>query len=100
MNHERINRSLRIRKNIRSVCIRSNSYYFITYLISKKNRAIKYIPGFILILIGIYNLFYVGVDSSTLGDVNRLLVVVTTMIAGFIGLSTGLIIGIFKKGRE
>ncbi|MCQ4924223.1 hypothetical protein NE686_14065 [Tissierella carlieri] len=73
---------------------------FITYLISKKNRTIKYIPGFILILIGIYNLFYVGADSPTLEDVNRLLVVVTTMIAGFIGLSTGLIIGIFKKGRE
>lgn len=73
---------------------------FITFLISKNNRVIKYIPGFILILIGIYNLFYVGIDSSNLDGFNRLLVVITTMIAGFIGLSTGLIIGIFRKGRE
>lgn len=72
----------------------------LTYLIFRKNRIIKYIPGLILIMIGIYNLFYVGEQSSTLEGVNRLLIVITTMISGFICLSTGLIIGIFTKGRE
>lgn len=72
----------------------------ITYLIFKKNRIIKYVPGLILIIIGIYNLSYVGQQSSTIEGVNRLLIVLTTMISGFIGLSTGLVIGIFIKGRE
>lgn len=71
----------------------------IAYLIFRQNRVIKYIPGLIMILIGTYNLFYLGRDSSTLEGVNRLLIVTTTMISGFIGLSTGLIIGIFIKGR-
>lgn len=72
----------------------------ITYLIFRKSRIIKYIPGLILILIGIYNLYYIGGHSTTLEGVNRLLIVVTMLITGLIGLLTGLIIGIFTKGRE
>lgn len=72
----------------------------VTYLIFKKNRFIKYIPGLILMIVGIYNVFYIGKDSFTLDGVNRLLLITITMVAGFIGISTGLIIGIFKKGRE
>ncbi|WP_313757364.1 hypothetical protein [Tissierella sp.] len=72
----------------------------VMYFIFKKNRFIKYIPGFVLMIIGIYNLFYIGNDSSNLDRVNRLLIIMVTMVSGFIGLSTGLIIGILKKGRE
>lgn len=72
----------------------------IAYLLFKKNRIIKYIPGLILILIGIYNLIYLGKDSTSLQGVNRLLVLIIAMVTGFIGLSTGLIIGIFTKGKE
>ncbi|WP_353096469.1 hypothetical protein [Tissierella praeacuta] len=72
----------------------------VTYLIFRKNRFIKYIPGFILMIIGIYNLFYIGKDSFTLDGVNRLFIIMITMVAGFVGVSTGLVIGIFKKGRE
>lgn len=75
-------------------------FTLIMYLVFRNNRVVKYIPGLIFIVIGLYNLFYLGKESSTVEGVNRVLIIVVAMVAGFIGLSTGLIIGIFKKGRE
>lgn len=72
----------------------------ITYLVFRSNRVVKYIPGLILILIGFYNLFYLGRESSTINGVNKIFIILVTMIGGFIGLSTGLIIGIIKKNKE
>lgn len=72
----------------------------IIYLVFKNNKAVKYIPGLIFILIGLYNLFYLGRESSTVDGVNRIFIILVTMIGGFVGLSTGLIIGIIKKGKE
>lgn len=75
-------------------------FTLIMYLVFRNNRVVKYIPGLIFIVIGLYNLFYLGKESSTVEGVNRVLIILVAMVAGFIGLSTGLIIGIFKKGRE
>jgi hypothetical protein len=72
----------------------------ITHFIFKKSRVIRYIPGLICLLIGLYNLFYMGEEVSTLDGVNRLLIITISMISGFVGISTGLIIGVFRKGKE
>ena len=72
----------------------------IIHFVFKKNRVIRYIPGLIFIIIGLYNLFYVGNESSTIDDLNKLLIVIISMISGFVGISTGLIIGVFRKGKE
>lgn len=72
----------------------------ISYIIARKNRVVKYIPGLILIILGVYNLFYLGQDTSTIEGFNRLYVVIISMISGFIGLSTGLIIGILTKDKN
>lgn len=72
----------------------------ITYFIFKKSRFIKYLPGFILFIIGLYNLYFLGADSYSANDINRLLIATMGMVTGIVGLSTGLIIGVYKKGRE
>lgn len=82
------------------VAITAIIFTLIMYLIFRNNRVVKYFPGLIFIVIGLYNLFYLGKESTTIEGVNRVLIILVAMVAGFIGLSTGLIIGIFKKGRE
>lgn len=72
----------------------------ITFLVFRSNRVVKYLPGIILILIGLYNLLYLDRQSSTINGINKIFIILVTMIGGFIGLSTGLIIGIIKKGKE
>lgn len=70
------------------------------YFIFRKGRIAKYIPGLIFILIGLYNLYNIGTETSLLDNANTLFLIVITMISGFIGISTGLIIGIITKGRS
>ena len=72
----------------------------ITHLIFRKNRIARYIPGLIFIIIALYNLLFLGDDISNLEGVNRLLIVMISMISGFVGISTGLIIGVYRKGKE
>lgn len=72
----------------------------VLFLLAKNNRFIKYIPGLILFTIGLYNLLYLGKDSSVIEGIDRLYMIITSIISGFIGLSTGLIIGIVKKPKK
>lgn len=72
----------------------------IFYLIAKKNRIFKYIPGIILFIFGVYNLFSLGQDNSSIESFYRLHMVLIAMISGFVGLSTGLIIGVIVKGKN
>jgi hypothetical protein len=66
----------------------------------RKYRLLKYIPGLILILIGIYNLINLGIDLPGINEFNKVLVIVISGVGGVIALSTGLIIGIINKGRK
>lgn len=72
----------------------------IIHFVFRKNRIIKYTPGLILIVMGLYNLFLLGRDSSSMDGFNRLLTIIVLMISGLMGLATGLIIGIVRKGKE
>ncbi len=66
----------------------------------RKYRFLKYIPGFILILIGMYNLMNLGINLPGINEFSKILIIVTSVVGGFISLSTGLIIGIINKGRK
>lgn len=72
--------------------------YFI-FRKEKKYRLLKYLPGLILILIGFFNLFDLGIDLPGIDEFNKVLIMVASMVGGFVSLATGLIIGIINKGR-
>lgn len=72
----------------------------IAFLLAKENRIIKYIPGILLIIFGLYNLIYLGEDLLSSTEFNRLYMVVIGMICGIIGLFTGLIIGVITKTKN
>lgn len=66
----------------------------------KKLRLLKYLPGLILISIGIYNLTNLGIELPGVNEFNKVLIIVISIVGGFISLTTGLIIGIINKGRK
>lgn len=73
------------------------------YFIFKKDAkydSVRYIPGFMFILVGIYNLFRLGIKIPDPNEFNRVLITVIFMTAGFVGILTGLIIGIITKGKK
>ena len=72
----------------------------ITYFIFKKNRFIKYLPGIMLFIIGLYNLFFLRKVSSPTNELSRISIAAMAMVTSFVGLATGLIIGVWRKGRQ
>lgn len=90
-------------KILGTVCLIAIVITILIYYIFRKEekyRLIKYIPGLILILIGLFNLFNLGIELPGINEFNKVLIMVTSMVGGFISLSTGLIIGIINKGRR
>lgn len=65
-----------------------------------KYKLVKYIPGFIFTLIGAYNLLNIGMNLPDTEDFYILLATTIFIVAGLIGLFTGLIIGIIKKEKK
>lgn len=65
-----------------------------------KYRLLKYIPGFIFILIGIFNLMSLGIELPGINEFNKILIIVISMVGGFISLFTGLIIGVINKEKK
>lgn len=75
----------------------------LTYFIVRKNpkyKLVKYIPGFIFTLIGGYNLFNMGVRLPETDEFNIFLLTIIFIVAGLIGLFTGLIIGVITKEKK
>lgn len=75
------------------------SVYYI-FRKQRKYRLLKYIPGFVLILIGVLNLINLGIKIPGVNEFNKVLIIVISIVTGFIALFTGLIIGIINKGRK
>lgn len=72
----------------------------IVFFISSRSRIIKYIPGLLLMIFGLYNLVFLGREFSTSEGFNRIYFAVIGFISGFLGLAMGLIIGIIKKEKK
>lgn len=72
----------------------------ITFIINfffKKYNFARYIPGLILIGIGIYGLLRVIRSTNQLDGVNSMMLFVIGVGGGIVGLLTGLAIGILRK---
>lgn len=84
-------------KMIILVTVAVASIALLTHLIFKKIRIMKYLPGFIVLGIGLYN-FYSVRNTLTADEslVNLLLFIVGT-VAGLVGLLFALTIGIYTK---
>ena len=73
------------------------------YYIVRKNpkyKLVKYIPGFVFTIVGGYNLFNIGIHLPNTEDFYMILATIIFIVAGLIGLLTGLIIGIVKKEKK
>ena len=70
---------------------------FITFLLFKKIRIVKYIPGFIVLSLGLYNFYSVLHVLTAESSVPILLLAVIGVVAGLAGMLFALIIGIVAK---
>ncbi len=74
---------------------------YITHRIFRKtNRAIKYLPGLFLIIIGLYNLYTVGNDITRTAGISNLVLFLIGVGSGFVGLLFGLILGVYNKEKR
>ncbi len=73
---------------------------YLTHLIFKKYKFVKYIPGFIFMFAGLYFLYDVGTDFTTSDSLDGILFFMVGFIAGIIGMLSALIIGIFNKEKK
>jgi len=73
---------------------------FITHLVFKKYRYMKYIPGIALIGVGLYSLYQVSNELTDTSSISNLLLFLICFAGGIIALFVGLIIGIYDKPRK
>lgn len=74
---------------------------YITHRIFRDiNKAIKYLPGIFLVIIGLYNIYTVGNDLTRTEGISNLVLFMLGVGAGFIGLLFGLILGVYNKDKK
>lgn len=69
----------------------------ITHLIFKKISFIKYIPGLIVVIIGIYNFYGVMNNITAESSIPSLFLFIVGIVSGLLGMFFALIIGILVK---
>ncbi len=69
----------------------------LTHLLFKKVRVVKYLPGLIVLLIGIWNFYEVMNTITAVGSLPNLFLFVVGVVSGLIGILFALIIGIIVK---
>ncbi|MDY0235147.1 MAG: hypothetical protein RBR71_03930 [Gudongella sp.] len=69
----------------------------ITHLIFRKIRPIKYLPGLIVLLIGIFNFYEVMYNITAESSLPNLLLFIVGVVSGLMGMFFALIIGIIVK---
>ncbi|WP_425539616.1 hypothetical protein [Microaceticoccus formicicus] len=72
---------------------------YLIYWISNRNKYIKYVPGLILISIGIYNLVEGLPKITDETGLNMILRFGIFFVSGFVALCYALILGIINKSR-
>lgn len=73
---------------------------YITHLIFRKYKFVKYIPGLIFMFVGLYYLYNVGTDFTTSDSLNSILIFMVGFATGIIGMLSALIIGVFNKEKK
>ncbi|HZH93301.1 MAG TPA: cytochrome C biosynthesis protein [Tissierellaceae bacterium] len=69
----------------------------LTHLIFKKIRIMKYLPGLIVLGIGLFNLYSVKDTITADASLVNLLLFIIGTVAGLVGILFALIIGIYVK---
>jgi hypothetical protein len=72
----------------------------VMHLIFRKIRFVKYIPGFVFVLVGIFNL---SLAFSSLGQtisLNYFSLSVVLLVGGLVGMLSALIIGVYNKPKK
>lgn len=67
------------------------------FIFRNQNRFMKYLPGIILVIIGIYYLYTVSgtlVENESLAEIMSF---VTFVISGLLGMLSALILGVYEK---
>lgn len=72
---------------------------YLIYWISNRNKYIKYVPGFILVFIGVYNLVEGLPKITDETGLNMILRFGIFFVSGFVALCYALILGIINKSR-
>lgn len=75
----------------------------VTYLfhrLFKGQRWIKYMPGFALLIFGLYSLTQIDMSSNSFLEDNSLVGFVTGIAGGLATLLFGLILGVFNKPKK
>jgi hypothetical protein len=69
----------------------------LTHLIFKKIGPIKYIPGLVVLIIGIFNFYSVMNNITAVSSLSNLLLFIVGVVSGLVGMCFALIIGILVK---
>lgn len=72
---------------------------FMVNFVAKRLRFAKYVPGLLLIFIGMFSLFMVINDLFAKSSLDNLLIALICISSGLIALLFGLIIGIATKRK-
>ena len=72
----------------------------IFHLVLKDYRFVKYLPGFLIVLVALYNLITIFDDITEKSSINNLEMFLILIVAGFTSLFSALIIGIYTKPRK
>lgn len=72
----------------------------IFHLILKDYRFVKYLPGALIVLAGLYNLLTIFNDLTEKSSIKNLELFLILEVAGFSSLFFALIIGIYTKPRK
>lgn len=72
---------------------------YLTHIIFRNERIIKFFPGIISLFIGIYAILTINGEVIFLDDTNKFTMFVIATAVGFIGIGVALILGIFNKGK-
>lgn len=73
---------------------------YLTHIIFRNERIVKFLPGIISLCIGIYAILTIKGDIIFLDDTNKFTMFVMATAVGFIGIGAALILGIFNKGKK
>lgn len=73
---------------------------YITHFFFKKNKYIKYLPGFILFIFGGLNLFSMEYETTKLTRIDSIFMGIVALGSGIVGMFFALILGVYNKEKK
>ncbi len=71
----------------------------ILHLLFKKHKYVKYIPGIVLLPIGLYGLFGIASAEDLIKGISKFMIFIIGVGGGFVGLLTALMLGGYSKDK-